>query len=181
VKAVGVCGNGWLCTASVVGLWARPNGENYCRGRGGQGALVGWAITHEFIGIEDEFIAGVSCRFWRARFGGEERADMWVPPGSERGRGKGRGAGRAGFGSGDLGSGHGHGPGGLMSSFSIFFLSVSFFFFFLFFFLFLLYLLQKLLQIKPNHFHKFCKIHSKVLNQYQTCFQNQNKIFTKVL
>jgi hypothetical protein len=88
VKAVGVCGNGWLCTASVMGLWARPNGENYCRGRGGQGALVGRAITHEFIGIEDEFIAGVSCRFWRARFGGEERADMWVPPGSERGEGK---------------------------------------------------------------------------------------------
>jgi hypothetical protein len=44
------------------------------------------AITREFIGIEDEFIAGVSCRFWRARFGGEERADMWVPSGSERGR-----------------------------------------------------------------------------------------------
>jgi hypothetical protein len=23
----------------------------------------------------------------------------------------------------------------------------------------------KMLQIKPNHFHKFCKIYSKVLNQ----------------
>jgi hypothetical protein len=43
-------------------------------------------ITHEFVDIEDEFIAGVSCRFWRARFGGEERADMGVPPGSEGGR-----------------------------------------------------------------------------------------------
>jgi hypothetical protein len=31
------------------------------------------AITREFIVIEDEFIAGVSCRFWRARFGGERR------------------------------------------------------------------------------------------------------------
>jgi hypothetical protein len=41
VKAVGVCGNGWLRMASVVGLWARPNGENYCGGRRGQGALDG--------------------------------------------------------------------------------------------------------------------------------------------
>jgi hypothetical protein len=27
-----------------------------------------------------------------------------------------------------------------------------------------------MLQIKPNHFHWFCRIHSKVLNQHQTCF-----------
>jgi hypothetical protein len=38
-------------------------------------------ITREFIDIEDEFIAGVSCHFWRARFGGEERADMGGPVG----------------------------------------------------------------------------------------------------
>jgi hypothetical protein len=57
-----------------------------------------------------------------------------------------------------------------------------FYFFFLFFFFcfpisFIAF--AKLLQIKPNHFHKFCKNHSKVLNQYETCFQNQNKIFNK--
>jgi hypothetical protein len=37
----------------------------------------------------------------------------------------------------------------------------------------------KLLQMKSNHFQKFCKIQDKVLNQQQTCFQNQNNIFIK--
>jgi hypothetical protein len=36
-----------------------------------------------------------------------------------------------------------------------------------------------MIQIKPNQFRKFCKIDSKVLNQQQTCFQDQNKIFNK--
>jgi hypothetical protein len=36
---------------------------------------------------------------------------------------------------------------------------------FLFCFLFCFITFAKMLQIKPNHFHKFCKIYSKVLNQ----------------
>jgi hypothetical protein len=53
--------------------------------------------------------------------------------------------------------------------------------FFLFLFLFLISFISfaNMTQIKPNHFHKFCRIHSKVLNQHQTCFQNQNKNFNK--
>jgi hypothetical protein len=38
-----------------------------------------------------------------------------------------------------------------------------------------------MLQINSNHFYKLCKIHSKVLNQHQTCFQNQSKVLTKDL
>jgi hypothetical protein len=55
--------------------------------------LMAGAITREFIVIEDEFIAGVSCRFWRARFGGEEEPDRWVPVVSERERDRGTGSG----------------------------------------------------------------------------------------
>jgi hypothetical protein len=49
------------------------------------------------------------------------------------------------------------------------------------FFCFLISILSfaNMIQIKPNQFHKFCRIHSKGLNQYETCFQNQNKIFNK--
>jgi hypothetical protein len=35
------------------------------------------------------------------------------------------------------------------------------------------------IQTRSNQFHKFCKIHSKVLHQHQTYFQNQNKNFNK--
>jgi hypothetical protein len=37
----------------------------------------------------------------------------------------------------------------------------------------------KLLQINSNHFQKFCKIQGKVLNQQQTYFQNQSRVFNK--
>jgi hypothetical protein len=37
----------------------------------------------------------------------------------------------------------------------------------------------KMLQITSNHFQRFCKIDCKVLNQYETSFQNQNNIFNR--
>jgi hypothetical protein len=57
---------------------------------------------------------------------------------------------------------------------SLFFLFSS-----LFFFCFLISFVTfaNMLEINSNHFHKFCKIHSKVSNQHQTCFQNQSKDF----
>jgi hypothetical protein len=53
--------------------------------------------------------------------------------------------------------------------------------FLLFVFCFLISLITftNLVQIASNQLHKFCKIHSKVLDQHQTCFPNQNKIFNK--
>jgi hypothetical protein len=35
------------------------------------------------------------------------------------------------------------------------------------------------IQIKSNHIQKFCKIHSRVLNQYETGFQEQNTILNR--
>jgi hypothetical protein len=59
--------------------------------------------------------------------------------------------------------------------FSIFLFSSLFLFCFLISFV----TFANMLQINSNHFHKFCKIHSKVSNQHQTCFQNQSKVFNK--
>jgi hypothetical protein len=47
---------------------------------------------------------------------------------------------------------------------------LAFFYFFVLFFFFFCFLISfvtfaNMLQINSNHFHKFCKIHNKVLNQ----------------
>jgi hypothetical protein len=36
-----------------------------------------------------------------------------------------------------------------------------------------------LIQIKSNHIQRFCKIYSRVLNQYETSFQEQHTILNK--
>jgi hypothetical protein len=61
-----------------------------------------------------------------------------------------------------------------------------FIFLFLFFFFFFCFLISfrdfaYCIQTRSNQFLNFCKIHRNVLNQQETGFQNQNKIFTKVL
>jgi hypothetical protein len=76
--------------------------------------------------------------------------------------------------------GHGLAPSlgrnGAPGLFHIFFSFLLFPFLFSYFF----YIFcKKKLQFKPNYFHRFCRIHNKVLNQHQTCFQNRNKIFNK--
>jgi hypothetical protein len=65
---------------------------------------------------------------------------------------------------------------GLLAFSSYFFCAISFL---IFCFLISFLDFAKLLQMNSNHFQKFCKIQDKVLNQQQTCFQNQNKIFIK--
>jgi hypothetical protein len=55
----------------------------------------------------------------------------------------------------------------------------SFLSLFLFWFSYFLIFFSNLIQIKPNYFHRFCRIYSKVLNQHQTYFQNQNEVFSK--
>jgi hypothetical protein len=67
---------------------------------------------------------------------------------------------------------------GFPGSISIF---ISSFLFFFFCFLISFLEFAKLLQINSNHFQKFCKIQGKVLNQQQTCFQNQNRFLLKDL
>jgi hypothetical protein len=66
------------------------------------------------------------------------------------------------------------GPNSFPAAFSYFLFLFSFSGFPYFF-----HIICNLIQIKPTHFHKFCKIHSKVLNQYETYFQNQKKFFNE--
>jgi hypothetical protein len=68
----------------------------------------------------------------------------------------------------------GSGLNGSPSAFSSFF--VSFHFSFSVFPISFI-LLANLIQFTSNHFQKFCKIHSNVLNQYETCFQKPSRIF----
>jgi hypothetical protein len=68
----------------------------------------------------------------------------------------------------------GIGLNGSPSAFSSFFISFHFSFCI---FPISFILLANLIQLKSNHFQKFCKIHSNVLNQYETCFQKPSRIF----
>jgi hypothetical protein len=60
------------------------------------------------------------------------------------------------------------------------FLIFSFSFSFLFLvFLISFILFANLIQIKSNHIQRFCKIYNRVLNQYETSFQEQHTILNK--